>query len=176
MEPFIGQIAIFAGDWVPRGWALCDGRTLQVRSNPQLFSVIGNAYGGDGRTTFALPDLRGRVPMHVGKGDGLSERKLGSSGGARDVTLQPNQIPSHRHQALGTADVASYSSPGDAVWAAQTPPPPSGKNFYRSGKPTAPMNLAAIAAVGGGAPHDNVQPYLPLTFIIALQGIFPTRA
>lgn len=150
MDLFIGEIRIFAGNFAPRGWALCNGQVLPIVKNTALFSILGTTYGGDGRTTFALPDLCGKSPMHQGAGAGLSPRALGESGGAASVALSLNQLPAHSHQAM--CQVSPYSSPPDTM-----------------------MSVQAVQAAGGGQPHNNMQPYLGLNFIISLQGVFPPR-
>lgn len=175
MEPFIAQIMLFGGNFAPRSWAFCDGQLLPISSNTALFSIVGTVYGGDGRTTFALPDLRGRIPMHAGTGNGLSQRRIGQSLGEENVTLQPAQIPVHNHGILVAGAPASSSRPsGDAFGAGA---------FYVDNNPSDPatqpaiaLNANTIASAGGGQGHDNMQPTLCINYIIALQGIFPSRS
>lgn len=166
--PYIGEIRVFGGNFAPVGWAFCDGRLLAIAENDVLFNLIGTTYGGDGASTFALPDLRGRVPLHVGQGNGLSLRVLGQQGGVEAVALQPSQLPQHSH--LAQADGASgvQATPQNAIWAAST------LNQFSSNPPNTQMNPAAIGNSGGNVPHENMLPFLTLNFIIALEGIFPT--
>ena len=172
-EPFIGEIKIFAGSFAPRGYAFCDGQLLPINQNTALFSILGTTYGGDGRTTFGLPDLRGRIPMHPGHGPGLSQRRLGERAGQESVTLSESQMPVHAHSAQGTQETADSNSPMNALWATTQG---NGKKLYDgSPTPNAAMNPGAIGNSGGGQGHENKQPYLCVNFIIALQGVFPSR-
>jgi microcystin-dependent protein len=173
-SPFIGQIMIFGGNFAPAGWALCDGRLLSVGENAQLFKLIGNVYGGDGVTSFALPDLRGRVPLGHGLGPGLSPFQLGQSIGAESVILTTAQLPSHGHvvnavDGFGNSDVPA----GDTMLSGLGGQAASGEfqtpAYAPSGNEVA-LHPAAIAAVGGGEPHPNMQPYLVFNFCIALSG------
>jgi len=170
-DPFVAEIRIFGGNFAPVGWAFCDGQILPIAQNTALFSLLGTTYGGDGKATFALPDLRGRAPMHPGQGPGLSLHDLGESGGARSVALLEAEMPPHTHalQASASATMA-YPSPAAALGT------PSGTALY--GPLTDPVAMAAetLSVAGGGQPHENRQPYLVLSFIIALQGIFPPRS
>lgn len=169
-EPFVGEIRMFAGNFAPRGWAFCDGQLLAVSQNDALFSLLGTIYGGDGRTTFGLPDLRGRIPIHAGHGPGLSERRLGAKGGAEKVTLTVNQLPSHGHRAQGTDDLNTNLDPEGRV------PGHPVRNIYRNpGDQSATMSSEAITHVGGSRSHTNEMPYLCIHFIIALVGIYPSR-
>ncbi len=169
-EPFVGEIRMFAGNFAPRSWAFCDGQLLAVSQNDALFSLLGTIYGGDGRTTFGLPDLRGRVPVHAGQGPGLSQRRLGSQGGSEKVTLTVNQLPSHGHPLTGSSDNASDANPAGDVLAGSTVLEP-----YYNGPPDTNMAATAIAAVGGSRSHTNLMPYLCVHFIVALVGIYPSR-
>lgn len=176
--PLLGSLCLFAGNFEPRGWAFADGRLLAISQNTALFSLLGTTYGGDGRTTFALPDLRGRAPLSAGQGPGLSFYNLGQKGGVEAETLTIQQMPSHTHQATGTArgtlDVPSTTSPDNAVWAQ-----PARDNIYATGTPT--INMApntvtvTVSPAGGSQPVSIMQPYLTLNWIIALQGIYPSR-
>ena len=168
-EPFVGEIRMFAGNFAPRGWAFCDGQLLAVSQNDALFSLLGTIYGGDGRTTFGLPDMRGRLPVHAGTGPGLSPRRLGAKGGAESVTLTVNQLPSHTHQMQASSQPASSALPENSVLA-QTDSP-----FYGADSPFVNMNTAEISAVGGSRSHTNLMPFLCVNFIIALVGIYPSR-
>jgi microcystin-dependent protein len=169
-EPYIGEIRMFAGNFAPRGWALCDGQLLPISQYTALFSILGTTYGGDGRTTFALPDLRGRTPIHAGHGPGLSSRALGQQGGEENHTLTLSEIPPHAHSLRGDSRVASTDSPSNAAPARNAGGIPSYGDSL-----DVTMNGNAIQSTGGGLPHNTMQPYLTVNFIIALQGIFPPR-
>jgi microcystin-dependent protein len=170
VDPLLGQISMFAGNFAPRGWALCDGRLLLISQYTQLYSVLGTTYGGDGRTTFALPDLRGRAPIHEGQGPGLSDKRLGQRGGAEQVILQVSNLPSHTHSlnastATGTSNVPTGNVHADtSVFDKE----------YATTANTA-MSGTAIGNTGGNIPVSIVQPYLTINYIIALQGTFPSR-
>ncbi len=168
-EPFVGEIRMFAGNFPPRGWAFCDGQLLAVSQNDALFSLFGTIYGGDGRTTFGLPDLRGRVPVHAGHGPGLSERRLGSKAGAEQVTLTTNQLPNHTHSSKVSPNYGSRSNPEESVLA---------KNIkevgYSSEPPDDSMNSSSITNVGGSQSHTNLMPFLCVNFIVSLFGIYPS--
>lgn len=168
-EPFIGQITMFAGTFPPRSWAFCDGQLLPIQSYSALFSILGTTYGGDGRTTFALPDLRGRVPMHAGNGPGLSSRPQGQRAGAENVTLNINQIPAHTHALQASDGFGSSKEPGGNVPAMAD----DGERNYSSVVSGADMK--PTESTGAGQSHANMQPYLAIRYIIALQGIFPSR-
>jgi microcystin-dependent protein len=172
-EPFIGQISIFAGTFAPRGWAFCDGQLLSIPQNTALFSLMGNTYGGDGRSNFALPDLRGRGPLGSGQGPGLSQRPLGQSGGTQSVTLTQAQMPGHAHAAQCSSVGDGGSSPAATIWGKAQGDTPYVEGPNAVG--TNPMSPAALANSGGGQPHNNMPPFLALNFIIALQGVFPPR-
>lgn len=168
-EPFVGEIRMFAGNFAPRGWAFCDGQLLAVSQNDALFSLLGTIYGGDGRTTFGLPDLRGRLPIHAGTGPGLSPRRLGAKGGAEKVTLTVNQMPSHSHRLKGSTALAGEETPQDNVTGqAET-------LLYGREAPLANMASDSITSVGGSRSHTNLMPFLCIHFIIALVGIYPSR-
>ena len=168
MEPFIGMIVQFGGNFAPRGWALCDGQLLSINSNSALFSILGTTYGGDGRSTFGLPDLRGRVAMHAGTGPGLTPRNLGHKSGAESVTLTTQQIPNHTHR-INILDGASTSSSGNGEYFAQGPV------YTPKGTPLVEMNAGTVSRVGGGQAVGLVQPFQVVNFIIALQGTYPSR-
>jgi microcystin-dependent protein len=163
-EPFLAEIRVFSFQFAPRGWALCNGQLLPINQNQALFSLLGTTFGGNGQTNFALPDLRGRTPIHAGEG-----KIEGETGGAENVTLTASQLPTHPGL-LATADQAQVNHPGDRVLASK---PRRGANIYASGPPN--VQLAGAQAAGGGQPHLNMQPFLTLNFCIALQGIFPPR-
>jgi|TARA_R110002051_G_scaffold1246_1_gene6851 microcystin-dependent protein len=170
MEPFIAQIIMFGGNFAPRGWALCDGQLLAISQNQALFSILGTTYGGDGRTTFALPDLRGRVPMHPGNGPGLSPRRLGEKFGTETNTLTVAQMPSHKHDVtLPAKEEANTEVPGNNFIA--------GAGFDGFGT-TTDVTMGALPQqnVGGGQSINNIQPFQCVNYIIALVGTFPSRS
>lgn len=170
-EPFVGEIRMFAGNFAPRGWAFCDGQLLAVSQNDALFSLFGTTYGGDGRTTFGLPDLRGRVPLHAGSGPELSPRRLGSKSGEERVTVTVNQLPSHNHGPLGcTNDLGNVRPAVGNVLALTT-----AEDLYGPGASPANMSAAAVSSVGGSREHTNLMPFLCIHFIVALIGIYPSR-
>ena len=170
-EPFVGEIKMFAGNFAPRSWAFCDGQLLSVNQNDALFSLLGTIYGGDGRTTFGLPDLRGRVPVHLGQGPGLSDRRIGAKSGAESVAVTADQLPVHAHAVQGSSDFGADTSPANNVLGTA-----AGSNLYNAAdsSPVA-MDPAASLATGNGQAHANVMPFLCLHFIIALFGIYPSR-
>ena len=173
-DPFLGEITLFAGNFAPRGWAFCDGQLLQVNQYSALFSILGTTYGGDGRTTFGLPDLRGRVPVHAGTGPGLSPRRLGEQGGTERHTLSVAELPSHAHVLKGTSDIADTTSPEEAMLSAKV----RTKSFNGAvPAPTPDLNMhsQSIVASGGSQAHYNMQPFLGVNYIIALTGTFPSR-
>jgi microcystin-dependent protein len=164
-EPFIGEIRQFAGNFAPQGWALCTGQLLPISDNDALFSLIGTTYGGDGQTNFALPDLQGRVPIHVGSG-----AMLGQFGGSETVTLNQTQLPSHTHM-VGSSSVGGSDNPAGNVWAkAQTVTP------YSPAPGNATMNGAAISITGGNQLHENRIPFVAVNYIISLNGIYPQQS
>lgn len=175
-EPFVAEIRIFAGNFAPRGWAFCDGQLLPIANNTALFSLIGTTYGGDGRSTTALPNLQGRAPMHPGRGPGLTSRRLGQRIGAETVTLNEAQIPSHHHTGrasssrgaagAGPNNTASLSAAG------------FGDTLYHSDTTSNLVDMAseALSTTGGGQAHTNLQPFLVMNFIIALVGLYPSRS
>lgn len=169
-EPFVAEIRIFAGNFAPRGWAFCDGQLLPISQNTALFSLIGTTYGGDGRSTTQLPNLQGRAPMHPGRGPGLTPRTLGEKGGTESVTLTEQQIASHNHGMRADPRPAVENDAADLYWARVS-------NLWAD-SPTAgqTMNAAALEPAGGSQAHDNLQPYLTLSFIIALVGLYPSRS
>jgi len=173
-DPFVAEIRIFTGNFAPVGWAFCQGQIIPISQNTALFSLLGTTYGGNGQSTFALPDFQGRAPMHHGRGPGLTDRFLGEEGGLENVTLLTSEIPAHTHQLRASTGAADQTSPANAVWAAssvgRTPPP-----LYSTTQNTT-MAANALSASGGGLPHNNMHPYLTLNFIIALQGVFPPRS
>ncbi|MBB6634696.1 phage tail protein [Cohnella thailandensis] len=173
MDPYVGEIRIFAGTFAPRDWKLCDGSELYIRDFPELFSVIGTAYGGDGTFRFALPDLRGRAPMHFGEGQGLSNRPFAEAGGSAKVALIPEQMPPHVHTASCRTGTSLLKNPIGAVWSEST----DGRKApgIYSTKSDLRMSPEAIGAAGGSEPHNNRQPYLAIHYIIATTGELPRR-
>jgi len=164
-SPFVGEIRIFAGNFAPVDWALCQGQLLPISENPTLYQLIGTTYGGDGETTFALPDLRSRVPIHVGPGF-----PLGQAAGAESVTLTTSQIPAHSHVPQGNTGPGTQSSPSNGVWAV------SSVNPYATASPNGNMAPQAIGSAGGSQPHDNMIPFLVMNYIISLFGVFPSQS
>lgn len=177
-DQFVAEIRIFTGNFAPLGWALCNGQLMPISQNTALFSLLGTTYGGDGKSTFALPNLQGSVPLGAGQGPGLSLRDLGETGGESTVTLLDTEMPAHAHTAQASTG-GGTDSPTGATWGesklGKTP-----LNVYAASDPNGTTNVAmspqALAIAGGGQPHNNLPPYLCLTFIIALQGIFPARS
>lgn len=174
-EPFLAEIRIFAGNFAPRGWAFCNGQLLPIAQNSALFSLIGVTYGGDARHTTALPNMKGRAPMHPGRGPGLSARRLGNKLGSETVTLLETQMPNHSHleHAVNTFGGIVGAPSNDATLANS-----SGGSSYQSNTSANIVSLAseAVSTTGGGLAHENMQPYLTLNFIIALVGLFPSRS
>jgi microcystin-dependent protein len=174
IEPFVGQIMIVPYNFAPVGFADCDGQLLSIAGNTALFSLLGTTYGGDGRSTFALPDLQGRVPIGLGQGPGLQEYDMGETGGVESVTLTVSQIPSHTHGVMGSASTANTGSPTNALWA--TPR----VLLYSAAVPNVAMNALALGTAGGSAgvtqPHENRKPFLVMRYIIAMRGIYPSRS
>ncbi len=170
-EPFVGEIRMFAGNFAPRGWAFCDGQLLAVSQNDALFSLLGTIYGGDGRTTFGLPDLRGRIPLHAGSGPGLTPRRLGAKAGAENETLTTNQLASHTHDFNANTAAGDNGAPQGRV----TAKPPASLGLYAQVDQTGDFASNMIADTGGSQPHTNLMPTLCINFIIALFGIYPSR-
>lgn len=170
-NPFIGEIRLFGGNFAPVGWAFCSGQTLPISQNDALFALIGTTYGGDGVTTFNLPNLQSRVPIHQGQGPGLANYVMGQAAGVEQVTLTTSNMPAHTHGVTGDSATGTANSPAGNVWANST-----GAKQFTPSAPNTTMNPAAIGgASGGGQPHDNMVPFLVVSFIIALEGIFPSR-
>jgi microcystin-dependent protein len=167
-DPYIGEIKMFGGNYAPAGWMFCQGQLLAISENDVLFTLIGTTYGGDGQSTFALPDLRGRLPLH--QGDAFV---LGQTGGAEEVTLTVQQIPAHTHPLVATIALGTEASPQGRVLAAS-----AASNVYRPGPApgSAALSNQTVSVAGGSQPHENVQPYLCVNFIIAVQGIFPPQS
>jgi microcystin-dependent protein len=171
--PFLGQITQFAGNFAPRGYADCSGQILPINQNQALFSLLGTTYGGNGQTTFALPDLRGRAAMHPGQGPGLSPRNLGESSGSETVTLIATQLPVHSHSHSASSAGGNSLTPANAL--ISTDPGGASAGFASATAPNTALAAAAVGNAGGSQPHNNMAPFLCIRFIIALQGIFPSR-
>ena len=167
-QPYIGEIRMFGGSFAPQSWAFCDGQLQSIAQNNALFSLLGTTYGGDGQTTFALPDLRGRFPLHQGTGGGATYA-MGQVAGVETVTLTVQQIPAHTHTPMANSGAGNQASPAGNVWAA------SALGQFSSSAPGVAMNANALTNSGGSQPHDNMPPYLVITFIIALFGVFPSQ-
>ena len=163
-QPYVGEIRMFGGNFAPAGWMFCEGQLLPISENETLFNLIGTTYGGDGQSTFALPDLRGRIPLHVGNGLTLAE-----TGGVETVTLTVSQIPAHSHPLLASLNNAGANTPtGNVVGQV------GATQIYREAPAGSPLSPSAVSAIGGSQPHNNFQPYLCIDFIISLFGIFPS--
>lgn len=169
-EPFVGEIRLFGGYFAPTGWALCDGQLLAISQNDVLFSLLGTYYGGDGRTTFGLPDLRGRVPLHQGQSPGLTDRQIGAKGGLETVSLSPATTPAHHHPVMATSAAADSTSPANALFAGAT------ADVYTTESNAAAMNASMVQpSAAGEYGHPNIAPALCVQYIIALTGIYPSR-
>jgi len=163
-QPYVGEIRMFGGNFAPAGWAFCDGSLLPISEYETLFNLIGTTYGGDGQSTFALPDLRGRLPIQMGGGFVLAE-----SGGVESITLTTSQLPAHSHPLLASSDAGQQTAPIGNVLSRTT-----GTDIYVQDTPNVPMAATAVTAVGGSQPHSNIQPFLCVSFILSLFGIFPS--
>jgi microcystin-dependent protein len=183
MDEFLGIIKIFAGNFAPRGWAFCEGQLLAISQNTALFSLLGTTYGGNGQTTFALPDLRGRVPLHAGSGSagpGLSAYTLGEASGTENVTLLTSQMPTHNHIPNVVSTDATEHTPGANGANAMAAPMDTSLNNVlgfnnANNTPLVPMTGSMTTTAGGNQPHSNMQPYLAVNYIISLEGVFPSR-
>ncbi len=169
-EPFVAEIRIFGFNFAPKGWALCQGQLQPISQNTALFSLLGVSFGGDGRTTFGLPNLQAVVPLGTGNGPGLTPRVIGEQSGTPSVTLLISELPAHTHNAIAAGETGNDYGPANDVWA----PDAGGANEYGAASPVA-LNPQSIALVGGFQPHNNMQPYVAMNYCIALQGIFPSR-
>ena len=170
-QPYIGEIRMFGGNFAPAGWALCQGQLMPISENDTLFNLIGTTYGGDGQETFALPDLQGRIPLHQGQGPGISQNySIGEKAGVETVTLTTQQLPIHNHAFLASTSAAVSTDPTNQV-IAQT----SQIHIFTEDVANKQMNPSALTPVGGNQPHDNMQPFLVLNFIISLFGIYPSQ-
>ena len=171
-EPFVAEIRIFGFNFAPRGWAMCNGQLMPISQNTALFSLLGTMYGGDGKTTFGLPNLQGGAAMHWGQGPGLTDRVEGETGGEQTVTLIQTEMPAHSHSAGCDSGAGGNAAPTSGMWATTGRGRPLP---YSSNAPNTPMSPQALGIAGGGQPHNNMPPYLTLNFCIALQGVFPAR-
>ncbi len=169
-DPYVGEIRIFSGNFAPQGWAFCDGSLLAIADNDVLFTLIGTTYGGDGQNTFALPDLRGRIPVHMGTGPGLSNYTIGQSAGTEAVTLLTSQLPTHNHTLTGSSANAVTTDPTNNFLAAQP-----GLLEYSSDPPGGTLKASSVSNSGGSQPHENRMPILAVNYIISLFGIFPSQ-
>jgi microcystin-dependent protein len=167
-NPYVGEIRMFAGNFAPAGWQFCNGALLQISEFDTLFNLIGTTYGGDGQQTFAVPDLQGRVPIHMGQGPGLSSYIIGQNGGVETVTLSTQQIPQHGHTPVGS-NSGSSDNPSGNYWANTSTGKP-----YTAAPPTVQLNGGTITQAGGNQPHDNMIPFLCVSYIISLFGVFPS--
>jgi microcystin-dependent protein len=172
MDPFVAEIRIFAGNFAPKGWALCDGQLMPISQNTALFSLLGTTYGGNGVSTFALPNLNGRAVLHPGQGPGLSDYVLGESSGAENVSLLQSEMPSHAHTLLGQNADGGFNNPTNHTLGGSS----GGLPQYALTPPNVDMHPDSLLDAGLGQPHNNMQPYLTLNFIIALQGVYPPRS
>jgi microcystin-dependent protein len=170
-EPFLGEIRMFTGNFAPQGWAMCNGQILPINQNQALFSILGTTYGGNGTQTFALPDLRGRVPIHFGQGPSLSGYSEGQTGGVESVILNSSQIPAHTHSVNAATTGGNQASPASGFPAIES----TGTSLNYSSASNTTMNSSMVVPNSGGQAHENRQPFLAVNFIIALQGIYPSR-
>lgn len=169
-SPYVGEIRMFGGNFAPAGWAMCQGQLLPISQNDTLFNLIGTTYGGDGQSTFALPNLAGRLPIHMGQGPGISQNYVeGESGGVESVTLTTQQIPSHNHAFVASTNAATLAGPANDLFA--TPPQAT---FFFAGTVDSPFNTQTVQNSGGSQPHENTMPILVVGFILSLFGVFPS--
>jgi microcystin-dependent protein len=170
-DPFVGEIRMFGGSFAPAGWAFCAGQLMAIAENETLFNLIGITYGGDGQQTFGLPDLQGRIPIHAGQGPGISQNyTIGEKAGSESVTVTPNQMPIHSHPVLASLNAADSTQASGNLTASTNQ-----LAIYTEAGPTKNFSPNALSAVGGSQPHDNMMPYLVITFIISLFGIYPSQ-
>lgn len=173
-EPYIGEIRMFGGNWAPRNWAMCDGQLVQIQDNESLYTLLGTYYGGDGQSTFALPDMRGRLPVHFGHGVGLTSRPIGQRTGAELEYITVEKMPSHDHQFCASSQAADSTAISGKVLAMTG----EGDNFYAPAAPDKQVNLieGSVMSAGGNQPHWNLMPYTCVSFIISLEGFYPPRS
>jgi microcystin-dependent protein len=170
-EPFLGEIRMFAGNFAPNGWALCNGQLLSIAQNTALFSLLGTSYGGNGTTNFALPNLQNSVPMHWGQGPGLTDRQVGETGGSATVTIIASEMAAHTHRPFAVTGAGTLAPPTNAYWSTSSA---RDKQFAQAA-PNVTMAAPTLDPVGGSQPHNNQFPFLVVTYIIATAGIFPSR-
>lgn len=170
-QPYVGEVRIFAGNFAPAGWMFCEGQLLPISENETLFQLIGTTYGGDGESTFALPDMRGRIPLHMGTARSGTTYQLAEQAGTEEVTLTVNQLPMHTHPMLGTGNNGVVAAPSNQVLAQSLD---ANVLAYGTAGPFQPLAPNGVSPVGGSQPHTNFQPYLCVNFIISLFGIFPS--
>jgi|SRR5580704_2014754 microcystin-dependent protein len=175
-QPFVGEIRMFGGNFAPAGWQFCNGQLLAISEFSTLFNLIGTTYGGDGTSTFALPDLRGRLPVHQGTGLGLSTYVIGQNGGTETVQLNSLAMPSHQHNVVATTSTATSNLPSNALFAATPVPTPGASAAYATGSPSmGTLQPATVQTAGGNVAHDNLMPFLCVSFIISMFGVFPSQ-
>ena len=167
--PYLGEIRMFGGNFAPAGWAFCNGQLLAISEYDALFNLIGTTYGGDGQTTFALPNLQGRLPLHMGTSSSGTTYQLGENSGVESVTLTTQQIPNHNHVPLAFSTGGDQTTPQNGVWAG------AADSRYSTSAPSLAMKNTLVGATGGSQPHENMMPYLAISFIIALYGVYPTQ-
>jgi microcystin-dependent protein len=170
-QPYVGEIRMFAGNFPPNGWLFCDGQTLPISENEVLFQLIGTTYGGDGESTFNVPNLQSRLPMHMGTGPDGTTYQIGEMAGTEQETLTVQQIPNHTHALVASTNLGANNNPGGSVLAQNA----GGIRLYREVAPTDPMDPGVVGPAGGSQPHENTQPFLCVNFIISLFGIFPSQ-
>jgi microcystin-dependent protein len=175
-NPFLAEIRIFTGNFAPKGWALCNGQLMPISQNTALFSLLGTTYGGDGKSNFALPNLQGCAPMQAGQGPGLSLRDLGETGGEQTVTLLQSEMPSHNHTVQANSAGGGLNDPTGNIWGDPHVGKAKDPIYTASSAQNVQMNPFGTSVAGGNLPHNNMLPFLGLTFIIALQGVFPARS
>ena len=173
MDPILGMISMFGFNFAPKYWATCDGQVLSIAQNTALFSLLGTTFGGNGQTTFQLPDLRGRVPIHQGQGPGLSNYSMGQAGGVEMVTLNIAEMPAHSHNLHANGAAGDTGSPINAIFANSGA---TDREYLASGQANVNMSASAISSAGGSQPHENRQPYLVVNYCIAIYGIYPSRS
>jgi len=170
-DPYLGEVRMFGGTFAPQGWELCNGQLLPIAENEALYSLLGTTYGGDGVNTFGVPDLRGRSPIHMGQGQGLSSRVLGQSTGQESVALTAAQLPPHYHPVHASNVQGTLSAPTNNIWGQAS----TGEKQYTQNAPNVSMSASCTTSVGGGLPHENMMPFQVVTFIIAIYGIYPPQ-
>ncbi len=175
MEPFLGMIATFGFNFAPRGWMFCNGQLLSISQYSALFALLGTTYGGNGQTTFALPNLQSRVPIGMGQGPGLSNYSIGQQAGSENVTLLSTQMPAHTHQMMASGEGASANVATNNSLASSSRSVPTMPTIYAPGNTTPTPMASTTSIVGGNQPHNNIQPYLAINYSIAVEGIFPSR-